>query len=135
MQCFEIRKRLNAWVDNELPLHDAEAVTCHLKNCLSCRLAAKDIQLIVDSMDALPAIHAPVTLSRRTLRAFRVNFEKPGMAEWWQDLSLAMRGAVFGVVLAGLLCGAMLGTSIYSLGPDSQANPYRAVYASKGILP
>lgn len=135
MQCFEIRKRLNAWVDGELPAHEAERIARHLKQCPACRLEAKGIQQIVALLEALPAMHAPAAIFRRTLRAFRANFEKPGMAEWWQGLSLAMRGAVCGATLAGLLCGAVMGTSISTLGSDGYANPYQSLYASKGILP
>lgn len=135
MQCFEIRKRLNAWVDDELPAHEAERIARHIEQCPACHLEARGIQQIVASLEALSAIHAPVALSRRTLRAFRTHLKKPGMAEWLQGLSLAMRGAVCGAALAGLLCGAVLGTSLSALGPDGYANPYQTLYASKGILP
>ena len=114
MQCFEVTKRLNAWVDDELPTHEAEKIARHIEQCPACRLEAKGIQQIVASLEVLPAIHAPVALSRRTLRAFR---------------------AVCGAALAGLLCGAVLGTSLSTLVSDSHANPYQTLYASKGILP
>lgn len=135
MQCFEIRKRLNAWVDDELPAHEAESIARHLKQCPVCLIEAEGIQQIAASLEALPVIHAPSALSRRTMRAFRADIAKPGMAEWWQSLSLALRGAVCGVALAGLLCGAALGTSISMFGPNGHANPYQAIYASRGILP
>ncbi len=135
MQCFEIIKKLDAWVDGELPDHEADRIAHHLKQCPACRLEARAIERIAASLDALPAIHAPAALCRKTLRAFRANFEKPGMAEWWQSLNLVMRGAVCGAVMAGLLCGAMLGTSISTLGSDGSANPYQTLYAGRGILP
>jgi anti-sigma factor RsiW len=135
MECFEVRKRLNAWVDDELPVNEAQGITHHLRQCPACRLEAKGIQQIVASLDELPTIHAPDYLSRRTLSAFRANLDKLGIVEWWQGLNLALRGAVCGATLAGLLCGAVLGTSMSTLVVDDYANPYQALYASKGILP
>ena len=135
MQCLETRKRLDAWVDDELPAHEAETIARHLKECPTCSLEAEGIQQIVGSLEALPVIHAPASLARKTMRTFRANLEKPGMAEWWHSLSLALRGAVCGATLAGLLCGAVLGTSISTLGSDGRGNPYQTLYANRGILP
>lgn len=137
MQCMHIRKRLNAWVDDELEASEASRIGRHLEQCPGCRLEADAVRQVTASLDALPALSAPPGLSRKTLRTFRANLEKPGMAEWWQGLSLAMRGALCGAALAGLLCGAMLGTSISAFGTDSLTNSYQPLYAStsEGFLP
>lgn len=135
MKCPEIRRRLDAWVDGELPAHEAEQIVRHLDQCPACRNEAESIKQIVASLDALPAIHAPASLTRKTLRAYRAGLANPGMVQWWQGLSLAMRGAVCCAILAGLLCGAVLGTSLFMTIPDGNANPYQTLYASTGIVP
>lgn len=137
MQCLHVRRRLNAWVDDEMPAGEASKIAGHLKQCLQCRREADGIRQISGILDALPVWGAPPALGRKTLRAFRENLEKAGMAEWWRGLSLAMRSAFYGAVLAGLLFGAILGTSMLMLGTDGQANPYQTLYAgtSKGLLP
>lgn len=135
MHCSEIRKKLNAFVDKELSFHEAERVTDHLGQCPACRREAGVLERLAANLEALPVIQAPRGFSRNAVRAFRADFKLPGMMEWWQSLSLAMRSAVCGAALAGLLCGAILGTSIPSPGVDTQANPYQALYASKGIFP
>jgi anti-sigma factor RsiW len=134
---MHVRQRLNAWVDDELEAREASRIGRHLEQCPGCCLEADVIQQVAVSLDALPALSAPPALSRKILRAFRANLEKAGMAQWWQGLSLAMRGAVCAAALAGLLCGAALGTSISALGTDSPTNPYQTLYAStsKGFLP
>lgn len=135
MQCLEVRKRLDAWVDDELPTHEAERIARHLQQCPACRLEAREVRRIGALLNALPAIDAPADLSRKTLRAFRDNFERPRMAQWWRGLTLVMRGVVCAAALAGLLFGAVMSASIAKLGSDTRANPYQNLYASKGILP
>lgn len=135
MDCAKIRNRLEAWVDGELSVSEAEGITRHLETCPTCRRSAASLRRLASALDHLPPMTAPVTLSRRTLRAFRAGIERPGMAEWWRDLSLAMRSAVCGAALAGLLCGAVLGTSLVMLTPGGSSSPYQTFYASKGIIP
>jgi anti-sigma factor RsiW len=135
MDCVEIRKRLDAWLDGELPAPEAKRISDHIKRCPACRLEARGHRQLMDLLDHLPAMAAPAGFSRRTMRAFRAGVEKPGMAEWWRGLSLAMRSAACGVALAGLLCGAVLGTRVIRFETAVVANPYQSVYASKGIYP
>lgn len=137
MQCLHVRRRLNAWVDEEVPAGEASEIEGHLKQCPQCRREADGIRQMTGILDALPVSSAPPALGRKTLRAFRENLEKPGMAEWWRGLSLAMRSAFCGAALAGLLFGAVLGTSMLTLGTGGQDNPYQTLYAgtSKGLLP
>lgn len=135
MDCVEIRRRLDAWLDGELPAPEAKRISDHVERCPACRLEAQEHRQLMDLLDHLPAMAAPTGFSRRTMRAFRAGMEKPGMAEWWRDLSLAMRSAVCGAALAGLLCGAVLGTRVIQFETAVVANPYQSVYASKGIYP
>jgi anti-sigma factor RsiW len=133
MDCQEIRNRLDAWVDGELSAQAAERIAYHLNVCPTCRHSAEELRQMVAALDPLPPMTASATLSRRTLRSFRAGIERPGMVEWWRDLSLAMRSAVCGAALAGLLCGAVLGTSLFTLTPDGSASPYQTLYASEGF--
>jgi anti-sigma factor RsiW len=135
MQCIDIRNKLNALADGELPAPEAARITRHLTQCPACRQEADWIRQMATALDALPAVQAPAALSRRTLHLFRARVEKPRLAEWWQGLNLVMRGAVCGTALAGLLCGAVLGTSLSKLESPGSANPYQTLYASKGIWP
>jgi anti-sigma factor RsiW len=135
MDCVEIRKRLDAWLDGELPAPEAQRIGDHIKRCPVCRLEAQGHRQLMDLLDHLPPLAAPAAFSRRTMRAFRAGLEKPGVAEWWRGLSLAMRSAVCGAALAGLLCGAVLGTRVTPLETAAAASPYQSLYASKGIYP
>lgn len=135
MACVEIRRRLGAWLDGELPAPEAKRISDHLERCPACRLEARGHRQLMDLLDHLPAMAAPAGFSRRTRRACRAGMVKPGMAEWWRGLSPAMRSAVCGAALAGLLCGAVLGARVIQFETAVAANPYQSVYASKGIYP
>lgn len=108
MQCKHVGKKLNAWLENELSAHEAAKIERHLKQWPACRSEADGIQRIVGALEQLPAIQALSVLSKRILRAFRSDFAKKGMVQWWQGLSPAMRGAICGVALVWLLCRAAL---------------------------
>ena len=134
MDCSKNRKQLARWLDGELSTSRAAFVARHVAACEACRQQVCALQQVTDALNHLPPIPAPGRLSRTVMAAYRTHFEKPGMAEWWQSLNLAMRSALCGAALAGLLCGAVLGTSLSALAPD-MTSPYQTLYASKGILP
>ena len=135
MECVDIRKRLAAWVDGELPAETARKIEDHLAGCPTCGREARAHRQIVTALDALPVFSAPSGFSRRTMRAFRNGLERPGLAQWWRQLTAVMRGAVCAAALTGLLCGAILGTSLSTLSAGNQTTPYQTLYASNGVLP
>lgn len=135
MNCKNCTNRLSAWVDGELSVSEAERITRHLKACPACRQHASELREMSAALDRLPSLRVPSALSRQTLKAYRMAMERPGMADWWQSLNLVMRSAVFGVALGGLLCGAVLGTSLVTLAPTGSAGPYQMLNASEGFYP
>lgn len=136
MECNDIMKRLDAWIDGELSVREAEKIIRHLKGCSACRLEAKRLQRLSEALDNLPSLTAPGGLYRRTMAAFKTAAGKPGLRQWWHELSMVMRSAVCGAALAGLLCGAVLGSSLTTLVADpSTTNPYLALFTSRGIIP
>ena len=135
MNCQNCMNRLSAFMDGELTLSEAERITRHLDDCPICRRRASELREMTAALNRLPSLTAPSTLSRRTLKRYRMAMERPGMADWWQSLNLVMRSAVCGVALGGLLCGAVLGTSLVTLAPTGSAGPYQILNASEGFYP
>ncbi|MBN1903919.1 MAG: zf-HC2 domain-containing protein [Deltaproteobacteria bacterium] len=134
MQCDKINKKINAWIDNELTPSESKKIGMHLKQCTACRLEAEGINHIFAHLETLPYIQAPVYLARKTQRAFQNELIKPGLTEWWRNMSFSMRGAVCIVMLTGLLCGAVLCSSVIKIETNASSDPYQTLYASKGIL-
>ncbi len=134
MQCNEIQKKIDAWMGNEVSAHDSEKIKQHLEQCPACSREAEVIKHLSVHLEKLPDLYAPDYLSRKTRRTFQKELIRPGMAEWWKSLSFSMQSAVCGVILTGLLCGAILGNSIITKGTDNTADPYQTLYTSKWIL-
>ena len=134
MQCNEIQKKLDAWMGNEAAAHESEKIKQHLEKCTECSREAEAIKQLSSHLEKLPDIGAPDYLARKTRLAFQKELIRPGLAEWWKGLSFSMQSAVCGVVLTGLLCGAVLCSSIITTGSSTTSDPYKNLYASKGIL-
>lgn len=134
MQCNEIRKKLDAWMGSELSARDSDKIKQHLEKCPECSREADILKELSAHIKTIPNIHAPDYLVRKTVQAFQKELIRPGLAEWWKSLSFSMQGAVCGVILTGLLCGAVLCNSIITTGTDTTSDPYKTLYASKGIL-
>ena len=135
MACESIRKRLDAWLDGELSDAEGKQLAAHVADCPDCRQVLAAGRQIVAALDRLPARPAPAGFSRRTRRAFRAGIERPGISEWWQGLTMAMRSALCGAALAGLLCGAVLGVNVVGSQLPGSAPTYQNLYASQGFYP
>ena len=135
MDCLNTREMLNAYLDAELPPDLTDQVCRHLDRCPECSRELTELQKIFNHLNAIPEIPTPAALARRTLKAFRAGLEKPTFSEWWQGMSLSMRGAVCGVAVAGLLFGLMLGSSLSSLPEASVQSHLIAFSDTEGILP
>ena len=134
MQCNEIQRKLDAWISNEIPDYDSDIIKRHIEQCPKCRREAEAIKNLSDHLERLPDIHAPGSISRKIRSAFQKELIKPGLAEWWKSLSFSAQSAVFGVILTGLLCGAILCNSVFTTGTDTSSDPYQTLYDNKGIL-
>ena len=135
MDCFYIKEKLTAWVDDELPSREAEAVNAHLRQCPACRLEAEGVRQLVSALNDLPVIPAPMGFSRRARRSFKDSLVTPGIIEWWRELTLATRGAVCCTILVGLLFGAILGAGAATYESDTLSNPYQLPKTTYGLFP
>lgn len=132
MKCSDIRSRLDAWVDRELSLDEAREVKAHLDRCPACRKEAMALTALARALDNLQPIPAPQGFSRQVRLAVRALADPPSLAQWWHQLTLVWRGAVCGAALAGLLFGAVMGTSVAAtLEPDTA--PYQSLIDSGSI--
>ena len=136
MKCNDILKRLDAWVDRELPLGEAREVESHLEQCPACTREARILANLSRALDDLPRIRAPHTFSRQVRQAVHALAEPPDLAQWWRHLTLAWRSAVCGAALAGLICGAVMGTSLSAATLDTDSStPYQTLVDSGRLYP
>ncbi|MCF8093533.1 MAG: zf-HC2 domain-containing protein [Desulfotignum sp.] len=136
MRCNDILKRLDAWVDRELPPGETRALEAHLAHCPACRKEALAQVHLARALDELPPLTAPRKLSRQIRQAIHALTDPPNLAQWWRHLTLAWRSAVCGATLAGLVCGAVMGTHLAAtLDMGSLYTPYQILYDSGRLYP
>jgi len=89
--CEIVREMLQAFVDEELPIHDQVAVESHLRWCRTCAAHVEDLQLIGDSLrlNASPAASEDHT---RQLAAIQAAVLSRVRAEQEQSLATRFKG-------------------------------------------
>jgi hypothetical protein len=131
MNCDEIQARLDAWVDDALPVAEAAAVATHLRDCEPCRAEAAALRALVAQARALPrsvlpgrdlwsGIEARLAPVGGTIRPSPAR-ERPGPAAWRPLLAAA--------ALGGLLLGAALASHWLREAPDREFAREQARYA------
>lgn len=98
MNCRESRSMIPAWLDQELPGRDGEALEAHLDACEDCSAFARREQGFVRGLrENLPREAAPPELKERLLSSVRAPAVSTAPARRWA------LGAAAGLALAGLL--------------------------------
>ena len=54
MDCKEIRERLSAFVDNELPPQESRLIEDHLNECPTCAKEEISLRQVIDLLDGVP---------------------------------------------------------------------------------
>lgn len=135
MACKKIQRQLNAWMDQALSPEETRETDDHLALCPACRVMAGHWTSLGQALDRLPAMTAPAGFSQRVCQRL-FNPEVPDLAQWWRHLTLAWRSAVCGAVLAGLISGAVLGTSLAApQDTDNLSTSYQSLYEIRRFYP
>lgn len=149
MRCEEVRERLEAYHDSELPLDEQVAVQCHLGKCHSCCAAAAGLEDLSASLRYMAETITPrqgsdgaLGVSARVLERLNVEAEFSMSAQLrnlFQDMHLVYAG--IGASLATLICvvgsasvlhaasqerpDSLAGVIAYLAASGSNANPLR----------
>lgn len=110
MKCKRAKRRLSAFLDDELKEKEREGIKTHLKGCPSC---ARELEALSSSWDILlklETVEPPAYLIQRTMAEIATG---KGKIAWWQEIFLRP-APVLATILIGLLTGGFLGQSLYS---------------------
>ncbi|MEO8682840.1 MAG: zf-HC2 domain-containing protein [Vicinamibacterales bacterium] len=148
-QCIDVRERLEAYHDGELPLDEQVAVQSHLGECVACSLAASELEELSASLREMAATVTPregsdgaLGVSARVLERLGVEAQFSITAQLrnlFQDMHLVYAG--LGASLATLICvvgsasvlhaanqerpDSLAGVIAYLASSGSNANPLR----------
>ena len=149
--CTDVRDRLEAFYDGELPVEERIAIQNHLGECVACSLAAEELNTLGASLRELAAQTAdrtsdePLRLSAGVLERVRVEQQFSIGAQVrgsFQDMHLVWAG--LGATVAMLICvigsasvlhaanqqqpGSFANTISILANPGSNENPMRLNY-------
>ncbi len=114
MDCKKAKRKLNRYVDGELPVRDRDHVEQHLAECPACRRELERLRGTVAVMEMLPEPpELPVGLAERVMnRAARDRAGKGLLLTFWQSVSPSMRIAAAAMVVIGICLGAVMSRDV-----------------------
>ena len=149
--CADVRDNLEAFYDGELSLEQRVAIQNHLGECVTCSLAAEDLQAMGATLREFAAQVAdrtsdePMRMTARVIERLRVEEQfsfKSQMMSLFQDMHLVWAG--LGASVATLICVIGSASVLHAAGqqqpgsfasvisilanPGSNENPMRLQY-------
>ena len=138
--CVDVRERLEAFHDGEVPIEERIAIQNHLTECVACTLEAKDLASLSSVLRDFSAYSAdlsdePQRISDRVLERLRVEEQfsiRSQFSRLFQDMHLVWAG--LGATAATLICVIGSASVLHATNqerPNSMARVI-AVLASPG---
>jgi anti-sigma factor RsiW len=110
--CVKNRKRLGAYLDDELKASRREAVSAHLAECAACRAALNNLRHLAPVMHAsevppVPTALADKVMARARTRAVRSHEEPVAWSPlaWWRMVSAPLRLAACATAILAFFLG------------------------------
>lgn len=125
LDCSIIQEYLSAYVDDELPPEQREAVQEHLAVCPQCRGELARLTRLEEVLEALPSPLPPPELIDQVLARLSRR-----QVFWWRSLALAAS------LLIGFFLGGTLGVDLYQeLRQPASAEPVVSLEVFKDFPP
>jgi anti-sigma factor RsiW len=107
MDCKDIRRRLSAYIDNELSLKERHLIERHLEQCPICAAGERDLRMVSLLIENIPNENASPFFAEKVVSRAGIGIEKPG------------RRYLFKPALAGVLVIALLIIGITGLNLEN----------------
>lgn len=115
MECWNVRRRVSALLDNAVPEEERQEMRQHMRDCRPCARESERYQRIREALRSLPQRMPPPDLAvRLRVAASRVRLQSAsGVSPWtrWRDrfqLSLSNLMRPLALPLVGGLCSAIV---------------------------
>lgn len=113
MTCREVRRRLPAHVDGDLPAAEARALATHLSACAACAREAQMLESSLAALASLPRLAPEQSIAASVLDRLEVESRGPGLALLFRPFWAARPLMLPSLVPAVLLLALVLGTALY----------------------
>lgn len=121
MNCEHVRKKLNAYIDAELPKGTMEEIRIHLETCHDCSEAITRLQSLTNILEEVSLPEVPRGLATRVLaHAYERSKSIQSMQRkhvsvfrWYSRKLLTAQTAAAAVLIIGLTIGVLVGRDIW----------------------
>ena len=114
MDCRQIEKKLSAYQDNQLPVHEMVEIEQHLKICSNCSQAFQELDIVWKELDQVETIDSAPFFWTRLSQRIEEKKEKQFFSKLTFPLQWIPVPMVTTMVLIfGLFMGVYLGKTIY----------------------
>jgi len=103
---------LNLWAEGALGGNRFAAVEAHLCRCGRCRERARELKLLFDSLDQLPALPLTRTIEARVAAIPGTVPAGEKKISLWLYLERQWRSLSYAAVAAGVMTGCILGATV-----------------------
>jgi anti-sigma factor RsiW len=111
MDCRDTKKRLSAYIDNELSLKERQSVERHLGQCPSCAHEERELRIVSILMERIPDDNSSPFFAERVISKVKIGTGEPRMVYRLKP------------VLAGLLAIVLLIITIAGLSLENTNRP------------
>jgi anti-sigma factor RsiW len=138
LACLKYRKRLGAFLDNELSGREQSLVERHMARCVSCRAALENWQKLAPLLASCQAPPVPPALAAR-IQAAAKTIQKTkarglfGLWLWetWTMQPWMLKGAIAAALVIGLTMGGYMGWSGSRI--DRLARSAATIYEAEAV--
>jgi hypothetical protein len=132
--CVDVRGRLEAFHDGELTVDERIAVQNHLGECVSCTLAASELETLGSALRDVAAHVAendttdPSRISSRVIERLRVEEQfsmRAQVSDWFSDMHLVWAG--IGASVATLICVVGSASVLHATSQERPNSMARAI--------
>jgi anti-sigma factor RsiW len=112
MTCKKIKRRLSAFIDDEIDIDERQLIAAHLKACPACETERQKLLSVHAHLADEIRLHADPFLLTKVKTRVETNQSRLSHIS-----ALAQKAFVPATILAGLCIGVLLGLQIYNLMP------------------
>lgn len=114
MDCRKAKRKLNRYLDGELPARDRDHVGQHFRECPSCRNELERLRVVADAMATLPEPpKIPARFAERVMSRAARNVSRRGkLLGFWQFVSPPMRIAAAAMIVLGVCLGTLMSRDV-----------------------
>jgi anti-sigma factor RsiW len=123
MNCRQVQRRLNAYLDGELPAGMRRTLEAHLEGCSACARELEEHQGLRCLLDASPRVSAPEGFARSVRQKasrLAVGARSGALPALWRLSPVPMRAAAMLALGFGLLLGGLMGSSAAAVRTTEQ---------------